>query len=141
MGAAARRPRGLALAAVDEALRYEPITPFTARITTAEIEYRGVTFPADTIVLVSAWHANRDGVEPRRVRHHRRPRAALRVLTFGAGIHYCVGANLARAEMQEGLAFLAERVERDRRSTASRSSARRRGSTGSRRCRCRLTRS
>jgi cytochrome P450 len=32
------------------------------------------------------------------------------VLTFGAGIHYCVGANLARLEMQEGLAFLAERV-------------------------------
>jgi cytochrome P450 len=33
------------------------------------------------------------------------------VLTFGAGIHYCVGANLARAEMQEGIAFLAQRVE------------------------------
>ena len=38
-------PRGLALAAVEEALRYEPITPFTARITIAELEYRGVTFP------------------------------------------------------------------------------------------------
>ena len=30
-------------------------------MTTAEIEYRGVTFPENTVVLVSAWHANRDG--------------------------------------------------------------------------------
>ena len=39
-------PRGLAGAAVEEALRYEPITPFTARILVDEVEYRGVTFPA-----------------------------------------------------------------------------------------------
>jgi cytochrome P450 len=102
-------PHGLALAAVDEALRYEPITPFTARITTAEIEHRGVTFPAGTIVLVSAWHANREGFKPDRF-DITADRGRARVLTFGAGIHYCVGANLARAEMQEGLAFLAERV-------------------------------
>jgi cytochrome P450 len=102
-------PRGLALAAVDEAVRYEPITPFTARITVNEIEYRGVTFAPNTIVLISAWHANRDGVEPDAFDIVAdRPRA--RVLTFGAGIHYCVGANLARAEMEEGLAFLAEHV-------------------------------
>jgi cytochrome P450 len=104
-----RDPQGLALAAVEEALRYEPITPFTARITVTDVEYRGVNFPAGSIVFVSAWHANRDAVaEDSFDILADRPRA--RVLTFGAGIHNCVGANLARAEMQEGLAFLAERL-------------------------------
>jgi len=102
-------PRGLASAAVEEALRFEPITPFTARILVDEVEHRGVTFPAGSIVLVSAWHANRQAIEPDRF-DVTAERGGARLLTFGAGIHYCVGANLARAEMQEGLAFLAERV-------------------------------
>jgi cytochrome P450 len=102
-------PRGLASAAVEEALRFEPITPFTARILVDEVEHRGVTFPAGSIVLVSAWHANRDATDPDRF-DLAAERGGARLLTFGAGIHYCVGANLARAEMQEGLAFLAERV-------------------------------
>ena len=59
-------PRGLASAAVDEALRFEPITPFTARILIDEVEHRGVTFPAGSIVLVSAWHANREDDRARR---------------------------------------------------------------------------
>jgi cytochrome P450 len=102
-------PRGLAGAAVEEALRYEPITPLTARILVGGVEYRGVSFPAGSIVLVSAWHAHRDGGQPDEF-DITADRGRDRLLTFGAGIHYCVGANLARAEMQEGLAFLAEQV-------------------------------
>jgi cytochrome P450 len=104
-------PREFAPPAVEEALRYEPVTPFTARITIAEIEWRGVVFPPGTIVIVSAWHANREGLaEDAFDIGAARQRA--RLLTFGAGIHYCVGANLARAELQEALIFLAERLSR-----------------------------
>lgn len=102
-------PRGLALKAVDEAVRYEPITPFTARMTVTEIEHRGITFPPNTLILVSAWHANRDGVVDDEF-DILADRGRARVLTFGAGIHFCVGQNLARTEMEEAVAFLAERV-------------------------------
>ena len=103
----------LAGAAVEEALRYEPITPFTARITTEELTYRDVTFPKDTIVMVCAFTGNRDGVgaEPDRFDITvERPKA--RALTFGAGVHYCLGANLARLELEEGLSFLARKMPR-----------------------------
>jgi hypothetical protein len=102
-------PPGRAAAAVEEALRFEPITPFTARIVVSEVEYRGVTFPPSSVVLVSAWHANRESVQPDAF-DLTADRGSTRLLTFGAGIHYCVGANLARAEMEEALVFLAARI-------------------------------
>ena len=111
----------LAAQAVEEALRFEPITPFTARILVEEITFRDVTFPAGTIVMVCAFTGNRDlpegngaagaGGDPDEF-NIAAERDRARVLTFGAGVHFCVGANLARVELQEALAFLAPRMPR-----------------------------
>jgi cytochrome P450 len=106
----AARP-DLAPQAVEETLRYEPITPFTARLLHEEVEYRGVTFPVDTVVMVAAFAGNRDGVEGEPETFDITvDRGEAKPLTFGAGIHYCLGANLARAELQEALAFLPARM-------------------------------
>ncbi len=106
----------LAAQAVEEALRYEPITPFTARILTEDVVYRDVSFPEGTVVMVCAFTGNRDldedAVGAQDAEHFdiTVDRGRSRALTFGAGVHYCLGANLARAELQEGLEFLARNV-------------------------------
>jgi len=89
-------------------LRFEPVTPFTARICLEQVEHRDVVFPAGTIVAVSAERANRQH-EDGETFDITAPREG-RLLTFGAGTHYCLGANLARAELEEALAFLAPRT-------------------------------
>ncbi len=111
---ALQQDHSLATQAVEEALRYEPITPFTARILTEDVEYRDVLFPEGTIVMVCAFTGNRDlegsGYEEGDRFDITADRERARPLTFGAGVHYCLGANLARVELQEGLTFLAENL-------------------------------
>ena len=107
----AERPE-LVPAAVEEIVRYEPITPFTARILHEEVEFREVLFPVGTVVMVCAFTGNRDvgqGAEGERF-DITAERGRAKPLTFGAGPHFCLGANLARAELQEALGFLAPRM-------------------------------
>jgi cytochrome P450 len=103
----AANPDARAPAAVQEVLRVEPIAPFTARVVLEDTEHRGVLFPAGTIVAVCAERANRerDG-DTFDITAPRDPR----LFTFGAGAHFCLGANLARAELEEALRFLAPRM-------------------------------
>ena len=98
--------------AVDEVMRFEPITPFTARLMLEDVEYRHVTFPAGMIVMACIFTANRDGVEEPGRFDIAADRGRVKPLTFGGGIHWCLGSNLARAEMEEALLLLAERVSR-----------------------------
>ncbi|MGH2953562.1 MAG: cytochrome P450 [Solirubrobacterales bacterium] len=101
-------------AAVEEVLRFEPITPFTARIAREPIEHREVEFPEGTLIIAAAASANRDpgAYDDPQTFDVAAERGREKVLTFGAGPHFCLGANLARAEVQEGIGVLAERFER-----------------------------
>ena len=106
------REPGLVPAAVEEVLRFEPITPFTARMTTEEVSFREVVVPAETVVMVSTLAGNRDAsvIDDPESFDIGADRGKVKPLTFGAGIHHCLGAYLARAELQEALAFLAPRM-------------------------------
>ncbi len=83
---------------IDEALRFEPTGHATARVVTNDVEYYGTIVPAGSPILLLMAAANRD---PRRYPDpevfdiHRED---VQHLTFGWGVHFCLGANLARLE-------------------------------------------
>jgi cytochrome P450 len=101
----------LAPRAVEESMRYLGAVRGTARIASEDIEYRDVVFPEGTVVSTSLAGANRDpeAFDDPDAFDITRERATAQ-MTFGAGIHFCMGAALARAELQEALPLLARRM-------------------------------
>ncbi len=117
--------RELVSNAIDEGMRLEPVGPCTHRTAVSDVEHAGVLFPAGTRLAIRLDSANRD---PAVFDHPdefqpRRPNAD-RQLSFGAGLHYCLGANVARIEMQEALGALAPRSRPGSRSKRGCGSAR-----------------
>ncbi|EKF21537.1 cytochrome P450 family protein [Mycolicibacterium hassiacum DSM 44199] len=94
---------------VDETLRFEPTGPHVARWLAKDYQVYGQTVPAGSAVLLLFGAANRD---PRRYPNPDQfdiHRPNISHLTFGKGLHYCLGANLARLEGRVALDELLNR--------------------------------
>ncbi|MCP2321751.1 cytochrome P450 [Hamadaea flava] len=95
-------------AAIEELMRFTQLgggAGGIARVTTEPVELSGVTIPAGQAVLPALASANRDPrafVDPDTLDLHRGDSHGH--LGFGAGVHHCLGAQLARMELQEALA-------------------------------------
>jgi cytochrome P450 len=90
--------RSLIPKVIDEALRFEPTGHAVARYVTQDTELHGVTIPEGAAILLIVASANRDA------RRYEDPdvfdihRDDIQHLTFGFGLHFCLGASLARLE-------------------------------------------
>lgn len=90
--------RSLVPSAIEEILRYEAPSPIQARYVARDVEHYGTTVPEGSILVLLTAAANRDErkfedpdrFDVRRVIDHH--------LSFGYGIHFCLGAALARLE-------------------------------------------
>jgi cytochrome P450 len=97
--------------AIEELLRYDSPVQFSRRITTADLEVDGKTVPAGTFMLTCLGSANHDedrwGSTADRL-DITRPDAGQH-MSFGNGIHHCLGSSLARTEAQVAIGTLVRR--------------------------------
>lgn len=103
------RDRSLLNRAIDETLRFEPTGPHVARWVARDFQAYGQTVPAGDAMLLLFGAANRDPrryTDPDSFNLHR---DTISHLTFGKGLHYCLGANLARLEGRVALDELLNR--------------------------------
>src|SRR6516225_8666463 len=110
----------LAQAAVNETMRHSPISNSLLRTVTEDVEFAGFVFPAGTMVMANTAAANRDPAiydAPDRFAITRE--GSPPILTFGAGVHFCLGANLARLEIAEALTAVTRRIPTPRRNGPS----------------------
>lgn len=97
--------------AIEEILRYLPPVWFLFRQTTTDVELAGQHIPANNMVLAWTASANRDPAQfpdPNRFDIEREPN---RHLAFGHGIHFCVGAPLARLEAKIVLPMMLDQLK------------------------------
>jgi cytochrome P450 len=104
--------RSLVSNAIEEVLRFEAPSPVQARYVTHDAEHHGQTVPAGSAILLLTGSANRDDRKfaegdrfdiHRKIGHH---------LSFGYGIHFCLGAHLARLEGRVALDEVLQRFPR-----------------------------
>lgn len=85
-------------AAIEEMMRLESPAQAQPRTTTAPVELHGTTIPAGSRVMLVLGAANLDEREYPEAERFDIARAAQRHLALGHGVHYCLGASLARLE-------------------------------------------
>jgi cytochrome P450 len=98
---------------IEETLRYDTSSQLLARYLLKDVELHGRVAPQGSKLLLSLGSANRDErvfARPDDYDITRDPAELARILSFGGGRHFCLGANLARLEARVALTALVERV-------------------------------
>jgi cytochrome P450 len=114
-----RRDRELVAAAVEETVRWEGPIQFLFRRTQREVTIGGTTLPENAIVMPLLGSANRDARQFPRPDAFDITRDASGHLGFGIGVHYCLGAALARLEARIAIEALLDELPRLRRTHPS----------------------